>query len=208
MRHSPDPPPIYALADAAALAPMRLSEGAERLAAAGVRWIQLRAKDLPDDELYREVERSCERLEGSEVGLWINDRADLAALFPVAGLHVGQNDLAPVEARQVVGNERWVGTSTHSLKQLERAAADPQVDVVAIGPVFATTSKADAEPVVGLDLVRRARRRTDKPLVAIGGIGPETIDAVLAAGADSVALLGAVSSGDLGGDLAALSDWL
>ena len=147
MRRPPEPPPIYALADAAALAPMTLSEGVERLAVAGVRWIQLRAKDLPDAELYREVERSCKRLEGSEVSLWINDRADLAALFPVAGLHVGQSDLAPVEARQVVGDELWIGASTHSMEQLERAADEPQVDVVAVGPVFATASKADAEPV-------------------------------------------------------------
>lgn len=208
MRRRPEPPRIYALADAEALAPMPLSEGVVRFADAGVRWIQLRAKKLSDRALYREIERSSERLQGREVTLWINDRADLARHFALPGLHVGQTDLAPGEARRIVGTETWIGASTHSREQVERAAADPEVDVVAVGPVFATGNKRDAEPVVGLDLVRSARACTGKPLVAIGGIGPSRIDAVLAAGADTVALLGAASSGDVGANLDRLGRWL
>jgi len=208
LRRRPDPPRIYALADAEALAPLTLSEGVERIAAAGVRWIQVRAKRLSDRDLYGEIERCLERLDQLEVDLWINDRADLARIFPVAGLHLGQTDLAPGEARRVVGDDVWIGASTHSLEQLERAAEDAAVDVIAVGPIFATSSKRDPEPMVGVELVRQARRCTDKPLVAIGGIEPSGIDAVLAAGADSVALLGAISAGEIEENLARLAAWL
>jgi thiamine-phosphate pyrophosphorylase len=178
------------------------------MAAAGVLWIQVRAKHLEDLELCLEIERSLRGLESSEADLWINDRADLASFFAVPGLHVGQADLAPAAAREVVGADCWIGRSTHTSRQLDAAADDPEVDVVAVGPVFETSGKPDPAPVVGTGFVRRARERTDKPLVAIGGIGPASIDAVLEAGADSVALLGAVCSGDLEGNLRQLSRWL
>lgn len=208
MRRPPEPPLVYALADAEALAPTGLSEGIERIAAAGVRWIQIRAKRLSDHDLYRAVERSLERIDRLKVELWLNDRADLAQLFPVAGLHVGQTDLTPGQARRVVGDDVWIGVSTHSVEQLGRAAEDPDVDVVAVGPIFATRGKRNPDPVIGLELIRAARARTDKPLVAIGGIGPSNIAAVLEAGADSVALLGAVSVGDIEENLARLAAWL
>jgi thiamine-phosphate pyrophosphorylase len=204
----PEPPRIYALADAEALAPTPVNEGVARMAMAGVRWIQVRAKRLEDRELCLEIERSLRALESFEVDLWINDRADLASFFAVLGLHVGQGDLAPGEARKVVGDACWIGRSTHTQGQLDAAVTDPTVDVVAVGPVFETSGKRQPDPVVGLELVRWARARTDKPLVAIGGIGPATIDTVLEAGADSVALLGAVCRGDLGANLRQLGGWL
>jgi len=204
----PEAPRIYALADAEALAPIAVNEGVARMAAAGVRWVQVRAKRLADEQLCREIEGSLEHLESFDTELWINDRADLASFFGVRGLHVGQGDLSPGEARRVVGGDCWIGRSTHSVAQVAEAAGDPEVDVVAVGPVFRTTGKQDPDPVVGLDLVRAARARTDKPLVAIGGIGPSNIDAVLEAGADGVALLGAVCSGDLERNLRRLGRWL
>ena len=190
-------PRLYAIADAEALAPRSLADGAVALARAGVGWIQLRGKGLSDAELFRQVERACRELAGEAARLWVNDRPDLAALLPVAGVHLGQDDLPPRAARAVVGDGVWIGRSTHDLRQVEAAAADPAVDVVAVGPVFATASKRDAEPVVGLDLVRAARAATDKPLVAIGGIDAGRAPAVLRAGADAVAVLGAICSGDL-----------
>lgn len=208
MRQRPDPPRIYALADAEALAPRPLSEGVQRLAAAGVRWIQIRAKLLQDRDLCIEIERCLEALTPFEVVLWINDRADLAAMFPVEGLHVGQTDLTPADARRVVGQDCWIGASTHSPGQLTEAAADADVDVVAVGPVFPTTHKRNPDEVVGLGFVRSARRETDKPLVAIGGIDARRIESVFEAGADSVALLGAVCCGELEDNLARLTRWL
>jgi thiamine-phosphate pyrophosphorylase len=136
-------------------------------------------------------------VEGSETALWIDDRADLAALFPVAGVHVGQTDLPPAAVRRVVGEGVRIGLSTHNEAQLTAADADPAVDVVAVGPVFPTASKERPSPVVGLDFVRQARSRTSRPLVAIGGIEVESVAAVLEAGADAAVVLGAICRGGL-----------
>lgn len=199
IRERPAPPRIYAIADAKALAPLSLSEGVAAIAEAGVRWIQLRAKPagmLPDLDLFREIEACCRRTEGSSVALWIDDRADLAALFPpIAGLHLGQTDLPPAAARGTVGGALALGLSTHDAAQVSAAAADPEVDLVAVGPVFATVSKERPDRVVGLDFVRHTRGAMCKPLVAIGGITTENVSQVLAAGADSAAVLGGICRG-------------
>jgi thiamine-phosphate pyrophosphorylase len=120
--------------------------------------------------------------------LIVNDRADIALLLQ-AGLHVGQDDLAPRDARRLIGPDAILGFSSHNPRQLCAAGGEP-VDYVALGPVFQTGSKRNPDPVVGLDELRRCRALLDKPLVAIGGITLETAPAVLAAGADSVAVIG------------------
>ena len=188
---------VYAIADAEALAPRPLPEAVAEMAGAGIRWIQVRGKKLSGEAWYRALEGCCRVLEGSGAELWVDDRADLAALFPVAGLHLGQADLPPAAARNVVGRSVRIGLSTHGEEQLRAADADPEVDVIAVGPVFPTTGKERPDPVVGLEFVARARELTGKPLVAIGGIGPGNIAEVLAAGADAAALLGAVCHGDV-----------
>src|SRR4028119_903879 len=179
----PRPARIYAIADAEALGSTPLPGAVAAMADAGVRWIQVRAKRLSGRDLFAAIEGCCRELEGSETALWVDDRADLAALFPVAGVHVGQTDLPPAAARRVVGDALWIGLSTHGEAQLEAADADPEVDVVAVGPVFPTVSKERPDPVVGLDFVRWARARTAKPLVAIGGIGETALAGGRARGA-------------------------
>lgn len=193
----PRPGRIYAIADAEALAATPLPVAVAAMADAGVRWIQVRAKRLPGRDFYQALEACCRAVEGSGAALWVDDRADLAALFPVAGVQVGQADLPPAAVRAVVGEALWIGRSTHDEAQLAAADADPDVDVVAVGPVFATTGKRDPGPAVGLRFVRQARARTAKPLVAIGGIGAGNAAEVLAAGADAVAVLGEVCRGDV-----------
>lgn len=195
---------IYAIADAGALGSTPLPEAVAAMAGAGIGWIQVRAKRLSGRELFRALEGCCRAVEESGAALWMDDRADLAALFPVAGVHVGQTDLPPAAVRRVVGPEMWIGLSTHDEAQLAAADADPEVDVIAVGPVFPTASKERPDPVVGLDFVRwaRSRTRTSRPLVAIGGIGVESVASVLEAGADAAVVLGAVCRGDLG-DIAA-----
>ena len=191
---------IYAIADAEALAPRPLPEAVAEMADAGLRWIQVRGKKLSGEDWYRVLEGCCRALEGSGAELWVDDRADLAALFPVAGLHLGQTDLPPVSARNVVGRSVRIGLSTHNEEQLRAADEDPEVDVIAVGPVFPTTGKERPDPVVGLEFVRRARAllgHSKKRLVAIGGIHAGNVAEVLAAGADAAAVLGAVCRGDI-----------
>lgn len=194
MRMGQAPPPIYAIADAAALAPAAVPGAVVEMAVAGLRWIQLRLKTaMTDRQRFSIAEECCRRLKGREVELWIDDRVDLATLLPFAGVHLGQDDLPPSAARRIVGPRVAIGLSTHSLAQVRGADADPDVDVVAFGPVFATLSKENPDPCVGLDGLRAARLATRKPLVAIGGIDAENVARVLAAGADSAAAIRDVS---------------
>lgn len=205
-RLRPTPGPIYAIADAEALAPRPVAGAVAEMASAGVRTIQVRAKRWSGRQWHEAVEACCRALEGSGTALWLDDRCDLAALFAAAGVrgvHVGQSDLPPAAARRAIGDSPWIGLSTHNERQLVAADADPEVDLIAVGPVFPTTSKTwsaphhPPEPVVGLAFVRWARARTAKPLVAIGGVDAGRVAAVLAAGADSVVALGAACRGDV-----------
>jgi thiamine-phosphate pyrophosphorylase len=127
------------------------------------------------------------RIEGS-VRLIMNDRADLCLAAEFDGVHVGQDDLLPESVRAMIGPDRWLGVSTHNPEQL-READLTSADYLAIGPVFATSSKEKPDPVVGLEGVRRARALTRKPLVAIGGITRANAASVIEAGADSVAVI-------------------
>ncbi len=170
----------------------------EQLVAGGASLIQYRNKQGSAPEMLsqaRELRRAA-----PEAVLVMNDRADLCLAAGFDGVHVGQDDLSPAGARMVVGNERWVGVSTHNAQQLGQAEGG-EADYVAIGPVFATSSKENPDPVVGLDGVRAARAATKKPLVAIGGITRSNCRAVIAAGADSVAVIS-----DLGAHPAAATE--
>lgn len=179
------------------LAPVGVAAGVRQMVEAGVRWVQVRAKETADGQLYEELLACAALRRELPYFLWVNDRPDLARLVGADGVHVGQDDLAPAVVRRIVGPETVIGRSTHDLRQVEEAAADPEVDVVAFGPVYPTASKARPDPVVGLESLRRARARTDKPLVAIGGIDAERLRDALAAGADSAAVLSAVCQGDV-----------
>ena len=118
----------------------------------------------------------------------MNDRADLCLAADFNGVHVGQDDLLPESVRKIIGPDRWLGVSTHKAEQLCEADLT-SADYLAIGPVFATSSKDKPDPVVGLEGVRRARGLTRKPLVAIGGITRANAASVIEAGADSVAVI-------------------
>jgi thiamine-phosphate pyrophosphorylase len=181
-------PRIYPVLDTACFPDAAaLFAGAEELAAAGITLLQYRNKSGNARQMLDQAGELRARL-GPAVTLIMNDRADLCLAAGFDGLHVGQDDLSPASARAIIGPDRWMGVSTHNPEQL--AAADQtSADYLAIGPVFVTSSKANPDPVVGLDGVRRARELTRKPLVAIGGITRANARSVLEAGADSVAVI-------------------
>jgi thiamine-phosphate pyrophosphorylase len=160
---------------------------AEELAAAGVTLLQYRDKSGNARRMLGAARELRARL-GTTLKLVINDRADIFIAAQYDGLHVGQDDLSPESARDIIGPARWLGVSTHNPEQLAEADKT-SADYLAIGPIFATSSKANPDPVVGIEGVRWARELTRKPLVAIGGITRANARSVIAAGADSVAVI-------------------
>ena len=181
-------PRLYPILDAACFPDAAgMLAAAEELAAAGCPLLQYRNKSGSARQMLDEARELKARL-GPSVKLIMNDRADLCLAAQYDGLHVGQDDLSPEAARRIIGSTRWLGVSTHNPEQLAEADRT-SADYLAIGPVFATGSKADPDPVVGLAGVRRARELTRKPLVAIGGITRANARSVIDAGADSVAVI-------------------
>ena len=154
----------------------------------GAKILQFRHKGFLSREAFAWLEEIAKLARATAATLVVNDRADLAKLFGAA-LHLGQDDLLPSVARRVVGSNATVGYSTHNEAQL-RAACDEPANYLALGPIFGTTTKDNPDPTVGVDELRRLRPRSDRPLVAIGGITRANARQVLQAGADSVAVIG------------------
>jgi thiamine-phosphate pyrophosphorylase len=180
-------PRLYVILDAALLT-VPETECAEKLAAAGVRLIQYRNKRASARDLFESSKQLSSLLIPQGVTFVVNDRADVALAAGAGGVHVGQEDLSVEAARSVIGPGNLLGVSTHNLEQFKAAAAT-SADYVAIGPVFSTSTKANPDPVVGIELIRQVRSLTDKPIVAIGGITWERAAEVIQAGADSVAVI-------------------
>jgi thiamine-phosphate diphosphorylase len=172
----------------AALLTVPETECAEKLAAAGVRLLQYRNKRASARELFESSKRLSSLLIPQGVTFVVNDRADVALAADASGVHVGQEDLGAEAARSVVGDGKLLGISAHNLEQFKQAA-DTSADYVAVGPVFATSTKANPDPVVGIELIRQVRSLTNKPIVAIGGITLERAAEVMRAGADCVAVI-------------------
>jgi thiamine-phosphate pyrophosphorylase len=205
-------PRLYPILDAAFLTDTTaLLTAASELTSAGVTLIQYRNKSgnarvmleqarelrralgLESQNPHSNVAKGATLAWGTQVApqsvtLIMNDRADLCLAAGFDGVHVGQDDLSPESVRRIIGPNRWLGVSTHNPEQLSEADLT-SADYLAIGPVFATSSKEKPDPVVGLGGVRRARELTRKPLVAIGGITRANAASVIEAGADSVAVI-------------------
>ena len=181
-------PALYAILDPSSFRENQtMFRAAEDLAAAGVTLIQYRDKIGNARQMLDHARELKLRL-GNSVKLIMNDRADLALVAGFDGVHLGQDDLSPEGARKVIRDKLWLGVSTHNPEQVKQAD-QTSADYIAVGPVFATGSKANPDPVIGLEGVRRARALTRKPLVAIGGITRANCRSVIDAGADSVAVI-------------------
>jgi thiamine-phosphate pyrophosphorylase len=161
---------------------------AEQILEGGAKILQFRHKGFFSREVFAQLERVAELCRDAHALFVVNDRADFAAVTGAA-LHLGQDDLPLSAARKVVSAATLIGFSTHNERQLRAAAAEP-ANYLALGPIFGTASKHNPDAVVGLDELRRLRPLSDRPLVAIGGITRANAPAVLAAGADAVAIIG------------------
>lgn len=154
----------------------------------GATWIQLREKRLCARDLYGEARKAARICRQKRRILLINDRVDIALATDSDGVHLGQQDFPVSVARQVLGKDKIIGVSTHTLGQAIRANAS-DADYIAAGPVFATSTKVSEYEPLGLSVLSRIRERVDKPLVAIGGINFGNFLDVLRVGADSVAII-------------------
>ena len=181
-------PRLYAIVDSSSGgSTMDLVRFAEDLASVGCTLLQYRNKSGNALVSLQEAQQLKKHVRDN-VRLIMNDRADLCLAADFDGVHVGQDDLSPESVRKIIGPDRWLGVSTHNPEQLLDADLT-SADYLAIGPVFATSSKDKPDPVVGLEGVRRARELTRKPLVAIGGITRANAASVIDAGADCIAVI-------------------
>ncbi|MGE0131095.1 MAG: thiamine phosphate synthase [Blastocatellales bacterium] len=183
-------PKLYAITDCQ-LSNCTHEEIVRMMLAGGARLIQLREKEASSREMLDQA-RACLKLT-REAGatLIINDRIDVALTAGAGGVHLGQDDMLVEDAREILGEDKIIGVSTHSIDQF-RAALETSANYIAVGPVYQTKTKENPDPVVGLELLRKAKKLTDRPLVAIGGITLECALEVIAAGADSVAVISAL----------------
>jgi thiamine-phosphate pyrophosphorylase len=181
-------PAIYPITDTL-ISGLSHAEQVTRMIAGGARVIQLREKRKSAREFFEDANIAVNIGRSNDVIILINDRVDIAIAANAHGVHIGQSDLSPVHARRLLGNNRIIGYSTHTVEQAVAAVALP-VDYIAIGPVFSTNTKENPEAAVGTEGVSRVRKAIGiKPLVAIGGISFAVANSVLEAGADSVALI-------------------
>jgi thiamine-phosphate pyrophosphorylase len=182
-------PRVYPVLDTATLARLGFDpvQAAAALLEGGAQILQLRHKGFWSREVFAQAEEIAALCRDASATFIVNDRADYANLLH-AGLHLGQDDLLPADARLVIGDEPMIGFSTHSPDQMRAAASEP-VDYLAFGPVFTTSSKERPDPTVGIEGLRSIRELTQKPLVAIGGITRENAALCWSAGADSVAII-------------------
>ena len=157
-------------------------------AAAGLTWVQLRDKKANSRQLFANAQRLVELARRHGLTAIVNDRTDIAWLSDADGVHVGREDLPVEHARKIVGPKKIVGHSTHNLAQAMEAEQS-SADYIAIGPVFATTSKVNPDPIVPLEELREIRSRVRKPLVAIGGITSLNAAQLFDIGLDSVAVI-------------------
>lgn len=180
-------PKLYPITDTR-ISGMSHAHQVERLAEGGATFIQLREKNASPRDFYRAALEAIQVARQLGVRIIINDRVDIAMAVGADGVHLGQDDLPPEKARALLGENKIIGFSTHTLKQALAANSTP-VDYIAIGPAFQTSTKEKPDPTVGLEGISEVRRNISKPLVAIGGITLERAKSVIEAGADSVAVI-------------------
>ncbi|KAB2961290.1 MAG: thiamine phosphate synthase [Candidatus Methylomirabilis oxygeniifera] len=161
----------------------------------GATMIQLRDKAAGPRQLLSDARRIARLCRERGVRFIVNDRLDLALAADADGVHLGQDDLPPHAARAVLGTNKVLGVSTHSLEQALEAA-EQGADYLGIGPIFATGTKATGYEPRGCDIIRQLRARIDLPLIAIGGIALSNVGEAMAAGATGVAVISAIVGAD------------
>ncbi len=181
-------PKIYPITDTR-ITNLSHTEQVKRFIEGGAELIQLREKYLAAKNFYEDALNALKIARAENVKIIINDRVDIALALKADGVHLGQDDLSPTEARKILGEIAIIGFSTHNLEQLSEAVKMP-IDYAAIGPVFATKTKENPDETIGIEIIKQARKIIGNfPLVAIGGINSTNFLEVLESGASSTAII-------------------
>lgn len=179
---------LYAVIDLSIVPVEKTAEASRAIIAGGAGIIQLRAKGFSSADMLRAARFiKAEAIRGNALFI-VNDRADIALICGADGVHIGQDDLPVRAIRQTLGSGAVIGVSTHDVTEAMRAEKDG-ADYISIGPIFATTTKKDAETPKGLQAISEIKKNVNTPVVAIGGIKEEHVESVLKAGADAVAVI-------------------
>ncbi len=184
-------PPVYPITDKTLAQKTSHLSILRELVRGGAQLVQVRDKSTPVRELLRDLRQCVEFASAEGVTLIVNDRCDLVLSSGAMGVHLGQNDIPPEAARAILGSNKVIGFSTHSLAQVKRSLLLP-IQYIGFGPIYATSTKESAAPVVGLRRLAKACQTSPVPVVAIGGIGLEQVHEVLEMGAASVAVISAL----------------
>ncbi|MGH7167246.1 MAG: thiamine phosphate synthase [Nitrospiraceae bacterium] len=194
---------LYVILDAQALRGRSLVDALREAASGGSRLFQYRDKTSSALEMYRQALQLRRAAADAGAHFLINDRCDLALAVDADGVHLGQEDLPPPLARRVLGAGKIIGVSTHGAAQV-REATESGADYLGFGPIFPTATKPHHEPVVGIEGLRQVRPLTRLPIFAIGGVTVDTVEAVVGAGANGVAVVSAIlDSPDIAGTVRA-----
>lgn len=186
-------PKIYPITDTG-LAKISHAAQIKKLIGGGARFVQLRDKYAAPREFYESAREALQIARKNDARIIINDRVDIALALKADGVHLGQDDLPPVEARKILGEKAIIGFSTHNIEQAIEAVRMP-VDYIAVGPIYATTTKENPDEIVGLDGLKKVRAAFgDFPLVAIGGINSSNLCDILNSGANSAAIISGLLS--------------
>ena len=191
------PARVYPITDTR-LSGLTHAEQVARLVRGGATLIQLREKHLPPRAFFEQAEQAIAVAHANGARIIINDRVDIALALAADGVHLGQDDMPPAAARALLGDHALIGFSTHTLKQALHAG-DLPIDYLAVGPIFQTATKVNADPPIGLAGLKEIRAAIgDFPLVAIGGITASNVKITLEAGASCVAVISAALTGPAG----------
>jgi len=184
-------PKVYPITDTK-ISGLSHTEQIRRLIAGGAKFIQLREKRMLAGDWFEDAREAASCCREAGVICIVNDRVDVALAIAADGVHLGQDDLPVDMARRLLGPEKIIGLSTHSIEQLNAALAEA-IDYAAIGPIFDTSTKTDTEPTVGLKMLSEAAQMAgNTPLVAIGGITETNLSTVISSGASSAAMISAI----------------
>ncbi|CAM4380051.1 MAG: Thiamine-phosphate synthase [Legionellaceae bacterium] len=157
----------------------------------GITHVQLREKEIPYNEFIACAKSLSKQLKPYSIPLIINDSIEVALAINAEGIHLGQKDLSPLKARTLLGTDKIIGLTVETPEQAQEANHLP-INYIGVGPIYVTSSKKDAPPILGISVLETICKITSHPVIAIGGINEINASATINAGAQGIAVISAI----------------